>query len=519
MALSRGARLWLALLACIATVWVATVVAVLPASNPGARENDGDAAAISGPQIAWRGKAPWQIGRPSAFATITEAYTERPSYLPGETLRVAVSTTAKTFDVSIWRLGKEPVLMTQSRPISGAKQGGPIVDASTGMVRAGWRSRFGFRLPDTWTSGIYLVRVHGIGGADAYATFVLRSTRASDLLFVVNTLTDAAYNTWGGSSLYKLSIPGVRLPVPHAVAVSLDRPSNLADGAGTTFTQQWPLARWLERSGYDVTYTTDWDLSRDPDATPLPRAAVFGGHNEYWSDAMRAWFDRHIVEQPDMGLALFGANTGYWRVSISADGRTITCYKQAIAIPLASGASPLADQTRELRFRDGDLAGSPGSRHPEQLLFGSQYGSITDDITPFVVQSTIPAALLEGTLLTPGDSLGRIVGGETDAVDPSVPVPQRQSVIAMSWFKDIYGAATSAAAVYRPLPGNRAVFSAGTFLWMWGLDQGYAKANGVPYGFAALTRNILAGVQGLPLSAPEAPAPVEVSPSASAPAG
>jgi hypothetical protein len=518
MALSRGARLFLTLLACIATVWGATVVVVLPPpASRAAPANDGDVESLTGPRIAWRGKAPWQIGRRSAFPTVSEAYPERPSYLPGDTLRLAVSTTAKTFDVSIWRLGKQPVLMTISRPISGAVQGGPIVDAATGMVRAGWRTRFGFRLPDAWTSGIYLVRVHGIGGADAYATFVLRSTRASDLLFVVNTLTDAAYNTWGGSSLYRLRIPGINLPVPRALAVSLDRPNNLGDGAGSTFTQQWPLARWLEQSGYDVTYTTDWDLSRDPAAAPLPRAAVFGGHNEYWSAEMRAWFDQHVMKAPDMGVALFGANTGYWPVTISPDGRTISSLKDA-------------------RFRDGDGTSTPASRRPEQLLFGIQYGSITDDVHTFVIQSSAPAALLEGTNLESGAKLGAIVGGETDGLDSTVAVPAGQSVLALAYFRDIYDRPTSAAAVYRPLPGNRAVFAAGTFLWMWGLDPTFARANGVPAGFPALTRNILAGVQGLPLSAPEAPPPAAtspapstsstsstppdlVSPSASAPAG
>jgi len=453
----------------------AAVVALLPAAGAGERgTNDGDLESLTGPRIAWRGKAPWQIARGSGFGTITEAYTERPSYLPGDTLRVAVSTTAKIFNITIWRLGATPVLMTTSRPISGGRQGPAIVDASTGMVRAGWRSRYGLRIPQSWTSGIYLVRVHGINGADAFATFVLRSTDASDVLFVVNTLTDAAYNTWGGSSLYRNTIPGVTLPVSHAIAVSLERPNSLADGAGSTFTQEWPMARWLESAGYYVTYTTDWDLSRDPGAAPLPRAVVFAGHSEYWSASMRSWLDRHLVEQPDMGLALFGANTGYWPVTISDDGRTITCYKEAVTLPdydaQPSGATP--DPWRSLRFRD--------DHRPEQLLFGVQYGSITDGTHQFTLNSSVPEALIYSTGLDPGQKIGAIVGGETDAIDAGAPLPGRQSIVATSLFNDIYGRATSAAAVYRSLPGDRGVFSAGTFLWMWGLDPTYAAANGVP---------------------------------------
>jgi hypothetical protein len=541
MALSRGARLGLTLIAALAMVWVATV-AVLPrpASTGPAAGGDGDLEALTGPRIAWRGKAPWQISRASGFGTITEAYTDRPSYLPGDILRVAVSTSAKIFNLSIWRLGATPVLMSTSRPISGGRQAAPIVDASTGLVRATWRSRYSVRVPASWPSGIYLVRVHGTGGADSFATFVVRSQRAGSLLFVVNTLTDAAYNTWGGSSLYRLSIPGVTLPVGHALAVSLDRPNSVSDGAGSTFTQQWPLARWLEQGGYDVTYTTDWDLSRDADDAPLPRAVVFAGHSEYWSAELRTWLDSHVVDRPDMGLALFGANTGYWPVTLSADGRTITCFKEAVTDPAyptespteageldpsattaAASGLPSINPMQPLRFRDGDLVSTPSSRRPEQTLFGIQYGSITAGIHQFTISSSVPRFLLDGTDLGSGVKLGAIVGGETDAVDPTAPQPRGQSVIATAYFADSHGTATTAAAVYRSLPGDRGVFAAGTFLWMWGLDPGYAAANGVPAGFATLTRNILAGVTGEPAPTLPAPSPpgspaASTSPAASA---
>ncbi len=439
-------------------------------SDPGGLVPDGDSESLPLPAISWRGTAPWQIAKRSSWAYLTEVFTSSPSYLPGETLRLAVSTSAATYDVTIWRLGATPTLVARSEPLKGARQKNPIIDWSTGLVHAPWNFTYSRPIGPAWRSGIYLARVHGTRGADAYATFVVRSTRPAGLLFVVNTLTDTAYNRWGGASLYRLDLHGVEVPVNHAVAVSLDRPNALQDGAGSTFSQTWPTARWLEQQGYDVSFTTDWDLSRVPSATPLPAAIVFSGHSEYWTPALRSWLDLHVVQRGDMGLALFGANTGYWPVTLSRDGRTMTSYKEAVTAPgyvaptpteaaasaepapsAASGASAgaSAGPIRQLRFRDQPLPAA-AVPHPEQLLFGAQYGSQPAADGEYTVGANLPADLLAGTDLEAGDSLGRIVGGETDAIDPTIPPADGLVTIATSSFTDIYGTTGSGR---RGLPG------------------------------------------------------------------
>jgi len=45
-----------------------------------------------------------------------------------------------------------------------------------------------------------------------------------------------------------------------------DRPFARQDGMGELFSGEIPFALWLERRGYDVTYTTDYDLSIRPAA-------------------------------------------------------------------------------------------------------------------------------------------------------------------------------------------------------------------------------------------------------------
>jgi hypothetical protein len=448
------------------------------------------------PAIDWRGRAAWQVRIPSSARRTTEVYADRPSYLPGDEVGLAVSTSSASYEVSIWRLGVTPTLVLRSGSLRGVEQKAPTVDLTTGLARASWLITYRFRIPGGSASGLYLAKVHAVGGADAYAPFVLRSTRRSQLLFVANTLTDAAYNTWGGASFYRSRLQGLREPLEYAVAVSLDRPNSHQDGAGSTFDLQWPLARWLENSGYDVTYTTDWDLSRDPASTPLPGAVVFGAHSEYWAPALRDWLDQHVIRLADVGLALFGSNTGYWPVSLSADGRTITCYKKSDARPNFSRA-PKGTRNRQERFRDPAAGEHRAGGRPEQLLFGVQYGSIAHRTFEYVLGSAVPARLLTGTGLAGGASLGLVVGGETDAVEPKLSVPAGQATLATATFSDRYGLPGRAQAVFRPLRSGKAVFAAGTFLWMWGLDPRYAATNGVPAGFSRLTANILAAVVGV----------------------
>jgi hypothetical protein len=465
-------------------------------------DDDGDASAIRvpAPVIEWRGHAAWQIGRQSSAKATTEAYSDRASYLPGDNFGLAVSTSAPTYQVTIWRMGVWPTLVTRSPLLSGRLQKPASVDLDSGLTWAGWAVTYRWVIPAGTQSGLYLARVHGASGADAYASFVVRSTRRSQLLFVANSLTDAAYNTWGGASFYRADLQGFRLPVPHAVQVSLDRPNVFQDGAGSMFELNWPLARWLERTGYDVTYTTDLDLSLDPSSTPLPAAVVFGGHTEYWTNAMRDWLDKQVVRRADVGLAIFGANSGYWRVELSADGRTVTCYKETALLSGSRNASEIANGGRA-QFRDKHAVNGGGDR-PEQLLFGVQYGSIPALDHEYRLGGGVPAELLVGTGLGPGSSLGRIAGGETDFVNPGVEIPAGLRTIATSDFLDIHASPGHAAAAFRGLPSGKAVFAAGSFRWMWGLDSGFAASHGVPASLARLTTNILARVTGQSAQSP-----------------
>lgn len=467
--------------------------------QPGEAE---DASLLGGrPAITFRGDAGWQIQRPSTPDHPTEAYTDAPSYLPGQTLRLAVSTDAPAYTVAFYRLGAAVQPMGDSTVQPGVRQGGPTIDPVTKMVRAGWRYTYSQPIPASWPSGVYLAKVSGIGGTQGYATFVVRSARASRFLFVSNTLDYAAYDRWGGSSLYWSGVGDPYPGVHAAVAVSLDRPFADELGAGQVLMMEAPFIAWLEGHRYDVTYTTDYDLSAHPADQPLPRAILFSGHGEYWGAPLRDWLDQHVLRQGDLGLGLFAADTGYWQVSLSGPSstgpRTIGLYKDArfdpaVAARCPGGFTRHANAFRSLPCGVGHRAGN----RPEQALFGVQYGDVVPGYYPYRLTAGVSAGLLAGTGLAPGDSLGQIAGGEVDRVFPGLASLPGDHLFASTMTVTRAGAKVAAQAVVRALPSGGRVFASGTFWWGWGLEPGFAASHGVPAGFGQLTVNLLNWLAG-----------------------
>jgi hypothetical protein len=255
---------------------------------------------------------------------VLEGFASRPSYLPGETLRVAVSTSAASFEASIWRVsGREPDgqpfrQMATLPPVVGQRQPPAAIDPATRMASASWTDDVEFAIPVAWPSGVYLVRLASTEHVQAYVPFVVRSGAAHAVLVVSNAMTWQAYNAWGGSSLYVTHVGMPAAGIPRALAVSFDRPYTTSDGAGQLFTLELPLLRWIDARHLDVAYTTDYDLSIAPDQQPTPRVIVVNAHSEYWGTPLYDWLDRHVTQAGDVSLAMLAADSGYWPVSFGA---------------------------------------------------------------------------------------------------------------------------------------------------------------------------------------------------------
>ena len=158
-------------------------------------------------------------------------------------------------------------------------------------------------------------------------------TGQSDLLFQTSDTTWQAYNSYGGNSLYT-GIAGAA----RAYKVSYNRPFTTRDYAPEDwlFNAEYPMIRWLEANGYNVSYTTGVDTDRRGAELLEHKVFLSVGHDEYWSAAQRA----NVEAARDAGvhLAFFSGNEIFWKTrwETSIDGtgtpyRTLVCYKETHA--------------------------------------------------------------------------------------------------------------------------------------------------------------------------------------------
>ena len=104
-------------------------------------------------------------------------------------------------------------------------------------------------------------------------------------------------------------------------------PAEGGRGANLPSAWEFPLARFLERYGYDVSYTTDVDTDRNPAELLRHRLVMTAGHDEYWTKTIRDAFE--AARARGINLAFMGANTGYWQMRYENGRRTIVEYRTA----------------------------------------------------------------------------------------------------------------------------------------------------------------------------------------------
>ncbi len=319
-----------------ATRALTITVAAQPAENPIVGEN----------QLPGNPPSQWDIagaGDPSIQGFATDISVDQ-----GETVSFKIDTPALDYRLDIYRLGyyggNGARLVATVQPSAFLPQVQPacLTDVTTGLVDCGnWGVSASWTVPPTATSGIYvakLVREDPEDGRASHVVFVVRDDdRGSDLLVQTSDTTWQAYNTYGGNSLY------FGAPANRAYKVSYNRPfttraSSFPGGSVSSwlFEAEYPMVRWLERNGYDVSYTTGIDTDRRAAELLEHRVFMVSGHDEYWSGAQRA----NVEAARDAGvhLALFSGNLGFWKTrwetSIDGSGtpyRTLVCYKETHA--------------------------------------------------------------------------------------------------------------------------------------------------------------------------------------------
>jgi hypothetical protein len=406
---------------------------------------------------AHQGTTNWEIPRGKGSSTEIQAYASALSVLPGQTLTFYVSTLKQgtPYSIAIYRLGwyggtGGRLIFSQSGQI-GFVQGYYNssthqlvdctfcwVDKQTGLVEANWRPSYVLAVPFGWITGVYLAKFTDINDMQTYVPFDVKGNLNSRYVAVTSDTTYAAYNEWGGYSLYIAYNSQGSDNLRKAVKVSFDRPYSQNYGSGFVLNFEADAIYWLERQGYDLSYISSSDLHEDPAQLLNHQAYLSLGHDEYWTKEMRDGVE-HARDNGE-GLAFLGANAAYWQMRFEPDSfgnpnRTVVCYKvETSNHDLAHDPLYGKDNSRVTsQWRDPVLA------RPENALIGIMYSSDTDKRNgfPWRVIPEAKSSLLNRTGLQPGYSYGcDLVGYEWDRIFHNGASPSGLQVIADSYVVD-----------------------------------------------------------------------------------
>ena len=412
-------------------------------------------------------------------------YASATSVAHGERIRFYVSTLDPNLTLEIFRMGwyggEGGRRMTDPIALPGEAQPVPTPDPDTRLIRCNWRESHAIAIPVEWVSGVYLAKLTAQpSGEQNYIMFVVRDTRAADLLFQSAVTTHQAYNNWGGKSLYQHNSTGL-----WARKVSFDRPYSTDNGPGAfLFRWEYNMVRFLEREGYDVTYSTNIDTHSRPETLHRVKAFLSVGHDEYWTWEMRENVERARDSGVDLGF--FSANTCYWQIRLEDDDRTIVAYKESALSrdPLAHDGNPANDHLITTKWR---LV--PVSR-PEEELIGVMF--VQSPVDGDIAIENASHWVFAGTGLREGDRLKGLLGYEVDAVH-GVASPPNLVRLAHSPFVSSEGeSGFSDMTIYTTAMGTM-VFATGTIQWSWGLDDfgPGVRGNRVSPAAQQITRNVL----------------------------
>ncbi len=402
------------------------------------------------------GTTAWRITR-NAHNREIEGYALKATLTQGEALRVAVSLSeARTFRWYVYRMGyyggagaRE---VARGGPVPGVRQGDCPVDRATGVIACTWTPTLEIPVPADWVRGVYMVKLVREDGHQRYVPFLVRDANPqAEVAVLIPTATWAAYNTWGGTSLYDDRDRVMREHgVSRAFQVSYDRPYVRGHGSGHLLTDDLSLVQWLESQNLDVGYFTDEDLDASYDFVAGARVFVMSGHDEYWSPRIREHADRAVAE--GRSLLNLGANNAYWQVQMepSKDGRPrriIACYK-------GHANDPYSGALRTVKFREHVVG------HPENALLGVQFSSRWHQFGFPAVITNPGHWALAGTGLKAGDTLWRANGYEVDQLVSNGHAPEGVEVLAESPLLSLQGAFGFGHMVLRK-QGRAYVFSSG----------------------------------------------------------
>lgn len=225
-------------------------------------------------------------------------YTDRVSYLPGETVKAFIQSTD---NIQVCKLEIHRITGELAFTISSPMFVQPITETDQSVNGYGLSPTVDIPLPIDLKSGIYLI--------ERQTPFVVRSLTPVDVLVVYPSNTANAYCESGGKSLYTVN--------DKPSAVSFLRPIPVP------FHAEQGLKWFSLVQDYKVGFVADIDLDNYANVKDA-RVLVITGHSEYWTRKARRHLDRFVGEG---GHALIlSGNTMWWQVRYTEDHTKLVRY-------------------------------------------------------------------------------------------------------------------------------------------------------------------------------------------------
>ena len=419
------------------------------------------------------------LGAPDAIM----GYAGRASVLPGESVDLYVSTTAREFTVKAFRMGwyggDLARRVWESGPVRGHRQRAAAMEPQTRTVYTNWG--VSLTVPTHgWPAGSYLFRLDASSGAQRYVPLTVRSPSTAGRVVIKNAVsTWQAYNLWGRYSLY-LGPGGYN---DRSYVVSLDRPYD-KEGANLFLVYERKLINLAERMGLPLAYLTSIDLAADPHALREASALISLGHDEYWTPPERGYVT--AARDAGVNIAFLGANAMFRRIRLEPSklgpNRKVVCYKTSYTL------DPLYGKNNALVTNDFR---EPPDPDPESTLTATLYEGYPA-VADFVV--AMPDAwMFRHTGARKGTRFPALVGIEYDRVNPGYPVERPIEVLSHSPLT-CNGVNSYSDSAYYTHRGGAGVFSTGTMRWVeafapplygWGLTRAAERFT------KTVTRNVL----------------------------
>jgi hypothetical protein len=378
-----------------------------------------------------------------------EAYVSHTSIEAGDTLNVFVSTDpASGFTISFYRMGyyngDGGRLVHSSGSLRGSAQAMPPI-AESNLLECNWQKGYGLPIPKDWVSGVYLGKLTALkDSSQSYVIFIVKDKRKTDFLFQCSDLTWQSYNRWPyWHSMYDEGAkPWVNT---DGAVISFDRPyalyvnelpsrfNGLSNGSGEFLLWEFPLAFWMEKHGYDVSYISNTDTDNDYEGLLRAKAFLSVGHDEYWTRQMFT----NVSRARDEGLNI-----------LFLSGNSID--KEIFLKPSSDGRN------------DRILGRIAENKHEQDLMGSASHGVGYAD---FICKA--PSHwIYEGTGLKAGDRIPHLIGWEFHGLplkkDSSLIVLAQGPLKENKWKlpEDL----TYATTIYTAPKGNF-VFNAATCWW------------------------------------------------------